>query len=182
MTSDNDPERYLTAANDQARRVLFETTSSTVRSAFFAILSLVLGMLSIWYWLQNQSDNLSPIIKTILQLPAWIGGASIITFPLFSTAVLFPRKLVIDGDGISYRKLGLTKKMSWKEIENIKTLSLPAWVGQAGPQLRFRMTTFVIGRSNKISWEPVFPVAPAMLAEYLKSRWRSHHKEGGIVT
>lgn len=151
-------------------RVFIENKSSRSDVIFFTAIFLFLAMISIFYLLYGRYLVIPPAGRIIFSQVAQAGFISIVGLPLFATAAIFPRKLIVDDQGLTYRKWGLTEKMSWNEITNILVRNDAAWVGQAGPQLRYQMITSVVGNGKTISWEPIFEISPELLADYLKQR------------
>jgi hypothetical protein len=174
----------LPLLDDQGRVVLIENNQSQLKMLFCALFLTGLVMLSLWYWFEAISGYLAQFYEKIFRIPAIVGLCCAPPAVLFICGFVFPRKLILDGDGIKYRKLGIVSEIDWENVTNITSKTLLSTVGYYRSKGGYEVTLFVIGKHNKIELPAIFGVAQSTLLTYLTAAWRERQgqsRNGGAV-
>lgn len=167
MSRNMDPTGNTPVPDYNGQVQISESNKRVVVVAFLLFFCLLLGAVSVSNWLGILPGGTPPIYYPIIQLVCWIGIPALLGVPIFTAMFLFPQKLIIDKDGIVYKKVGTSRKLAWKDVKNIEMNETVAWTAQFGPSFRSQSVISVTGYNKAISWYPVFDVSPKKLFELL---------------
>jgi hypothetical protein len=163
-----DPQSPVPQANPNGDLVLNETKANYITEAFGAFLSLGAAIFSIMYWAIYYQRGIAPqIADKDLSSLAVLGFVALPFVPFLLTDLILPPRLVVSESGIALRRRGLTHKISWPELKEIK-LQLQTTYTRRGS---FSKTiSYAFGRGRRLVWPPVFGVNPSLLADYVCTR------------
>ena len=148
------------------RIVLAETKAVAVGVAMGLLVACGMAALSVWFFASLWAGTLAPGWYMRLRVIAWVGLIFFPAIPWMLLNLLYPRRLVIDDGGITYRMGGRVRRMAWREIRRIdvREVAIDRFGG------RQTMTDLQSAAGRTIAWLPVFGVAPVALADYLSAR------------
>jgi len=152
----------------QGRLVLVESFRSQMGMAFFGAFSAIITITSALYCFRSIHGSLGLWPPAVLVL--CFGPLTV----LFGCGFVYPRQVIVDGDGIKFRKLGISSEIRWDDVTSVSAKKIASWVGQAGAQIRYQTWIFVAGRGKKIAWPPVFTMGPDELLGYLNDAWKRY--------
>ncbi len=144
-----------------------------ILSLLFLLLGLAfLELLGLLYWYKLLLGGLSPIWAAT---GTKLGAAGCVALPLLIGAALLkqwcnPARLLIDDRGVTLSDGGTTRHLSWDDISSVRT-KIIANNSSALPTPRNpRTLTILSGGTSRLSWFPVFGIAPEALAAYITQR------------
>jgi hypothetical protein len=169
----DDPQGPVPPEDAKGRLRLTATNTHYAQVALgtFALSCIALYGMFYWNWYftvgaaQFAQGSVLEVLAIWLRFLGFCGIAALPFLPFMFMALIFPPSLVADDEGIVARNFASVRRMRWEDMRAI-TLK-PAVVDRTGAT---KTRTSVIGASFKLSWMPVYGVAPQALAEYLNAR------------
>jgi hypothetical protein len=168
MPRNVDPAGPLPPADADGRLVLAETKATIVKTAISAFGAGCVALYNVLFWYKVLALHIVPPISDIRSRV--FGIVSLLAWPALPWLVLkllLPASLTIDADGILARGKTSLRRLGWEEIREIRLREIT--MGRGG---KTQTQTIVIGPDFRISWMPVYGVAPKALADYLLERRR----------
>jgi len=168
MGQNNDPTGAVPAEDAEGRLVLTQTHALYAKSACAAFLAGCVALYSLVFWYKFLALHAAPPAADIRGRV--LGVLSSCAWPVLLWMLLklaWPPSLTIDAQGITARNLARLRRLSWEEMREIRLAEVT--VGRGG---QVQTQTMISGPDFRISWMPVYGVAPKALAKYVAARRR----------
>jgi len=163
-----DPRGKLPAADGDGRLVLEESKAVLAKTALSALVMGFVALYALLFWYKALVLRIVPPVTDIrgrvygvVSLLAWPG-----LFWLLLKLLLSAR-LTVDTEGIVFRDWKGALRLGWEDVREVRLREVV--MGRGG---KVQTRTLVMGPQDRISWMPVFGVAPRALAAYLIERRR----------